>query len=53
MLCRYWESSIIDTRAPTFRSNVTRPSASSRRIASRTGTTLMPSSFATDARTRR
>ena len=36
-----WSSA---TCAPTFFSNVTSPSASSRRIASRTGTTLMSSS---------
>lgn len=34
------------TRAPTLRSNSTSPSASRRRTASRTGTTLMPSSLA-------
>ena len=38
--------SIPATVAPTFRSNFTRPSASSRRMASRTGTTLTPRSSA-------
>ena len=41
MASTYPCSSTIATRAPTLRSYVTRPSASSRRIASRTGTTLI------------
>ena len=45
MVCRYSVSSMSATWAPTLRSNVTRPSASSRRIASRTGTTLTSSSL--------
>ena len=53
MLNRYCESSTIDTCAPTLRSKVTRPSASSWRIASRTGTTLMSSSPAIEPSTRR
>jgi hypothetical protein len=53
MLDRYCESSTIDTCAPTLRSNVTSPSASSWRMASRTGTTLMPRSFAIEPRTSR
>ena len=53
MLNRYCESSTIDTCAPTLRSNVTSPSASSWRIASRTGTTLMSSSFAIEPSTSR
>ena len=40
MVCRYESSSMTATVAPTLRSKVTSPSASSRRIASRTGTTL-------------
>ena len=46
MVCRYSVSLMSATWAPTLRSNVTRPSASSRRIASRTGTTLTSSSRA-------
>ena len=53
MLKRYCESSTIDTWAPTFRSNVTSPSASSWRIASRTGTTLMSRSLAIEPSTSR
>ena len=53
MLYTYSDSSTIDTRAPTLRSNVTSPSASSWRIASRTGTTLMSSSPAIEPSTSR
>ena len=49
----YSPASSIATCAPTLRSNVTMPSASSIRIASRTGTTLMPSSAAIWPSTRR
>ena len=46
MVCRYSVSLMSATWAPTLRSKVTSPSASSRRIASRTGTTDTSSSFA-------
>ena len=50
---RYSVGSMPATVAPTFRSNLTRPSASSRRMASRTGTTLTPRSSAILASTSR